>query len=174
MLLYLALIDSEEGRSTFETLYRTYRDLMLWQAQDILKDWNDTEDVVHESFLKLTKYIDRIDDPKSPKTRALVVTVTERTAIDLYRRRKRLSFCALDEEWAAPSPEIEAIGQQSALAAAMARLPARYREVLLLRFDSGFSAEEVGELLSMSPDNVRKTIQRAKKKLSEALQEQEV
>ena len=69
--------------------------------------------------------------------------------------------------------EIESVEHASTLALAMATLPAKYREVLLLRYDNGFSEAEIANILSMSLANVHKTIQRAKKKLEQTLEEQE-
>lgn len=176
MLIYLAMIDSEEGKSKFEIIYGTYKNLMLYKANEILGDVRDTEDVVHEAFVKIVKIIEKIDDPKCPKTKALVVTIVERKAIDLYRKRKRRGIVSLDEDYInAPSPDpIEGVHTKTDLAAAMASLPAKYRELLMLRYDSGFSEAEVAEIMDMSQENVHKTIQRAKKKLAELLELQEV
>ena len=112
---------------------------------------------------------------KCPKTRNLVVTIVERTAIDLYRRRQKVPIVAMDEEYInVPEPkDIEDLHDKTDLAAAMAMLPTRYREVLLLRYDSGFTEAEVAVILSMSQENVHKTVQRAKKKLGEILERQE-
>lgn len=175
MLIYLAMIDSDEDKSKFEIIYKSYKKLMLYQANKILGDTNDTEDVVHESFLKIIKIIDQIEEAKCPKTRNLVVTIVERTAIDLYRHRKKVPIAAMDEEYInVPEPkDIENLHDKADIAAAMAMLSTRHREVLLLRYDSGFTEAEVAVILSMSQENVHKTVQRAKKKLSEILERQE-
>lgn len=176
MLIYLAMIDSDLDKSKFEIIYNSYKNLMLYQANKILGDMNDTEDVVHEAFLKIIKIIDQIENPKCPKTRNLVVTIVERTAIDLYRRRQKLQILTMDEEYInVPSPtDIEDLHEKADLAVAMATLPTKYRELLLLRYDCGFSEAEVAVILAMSQENVHKTIQRAKKKLASALEMQEV
>lgn len=175
MLIYLSMIESDADKSKFEIIYLAYKKLMLHQANVILGDTNDTEDVVHESFLKIIKIIDQIENPQCSKTRNLVVTIVERTAIDLYRRRKKLQIVAMDEEYinVPAQKDIENIHDKTDLAVAMATLPTRYREVLLLRYDSGFSEAEVAQILSMSQDNVHKTIQRAKKKLAKLIERQE-
>lgn len=54
---------------------------------------------------------------------------------------------------------------------ALDRLPARDREVLLLRFWEGYTTEEIAGMLHMKKDAVQKAIWRAKKKLSEKLAE---
>lgn len=174
MLIYLAMIESDEDKSKFEIIYNAYKKLMLYQANKILGDINDTEDVVHESFLKIIKIIDKIEEPKCPKTRNLVVTIAERTAIDLYRRRQRRQRIALEEEYmTVPQPrDIDGVHDKMDLSAVVAMLPDRYREVLLLRYDCGFSEAEVAVILSMSQENVHKTVQRAKKKLGEIMERQ--
>lgn len=172
-LLFLSMIESEQDRSKLEIIYREYKDLMLYVANGILGDQRDSEDVVQQSFLKLIKIIHKIEEPKCHKTRALVVTIVERTAIDLYRSRQRHSTIAFDEEAVTvpAASEQERLHTQLDLAAAMAALPARYRQVLLLRYDDGFSCREIAGLLSMTEPNVRKTIQRAKELLAELLEE---
>ena len=52
----------------------------------------------------------------------------------------------------------------------MARLPAQYREALLLRFDQGYSVKEIAAILDPTPGAVRKTIWRAKQRLKEELE----
>lgn len=172
MIIYLQMIETDEEKSKFEIIYTIYRKLMLYQANKILGDMNDTEDVVHDAFLKIIKILDQIEDPKCPKTKNLVVTIVERTAIDLYRRRKRKSIVSLDEEFVnVPSTQdIDDIHEKTDIAVAIATLPTKYRELLLLRYDSGFSEIEIAQLLSMSRENVHKTIQRAKKKLAKVLE----
>lgn len=173
MLIYLTMIESDDNRSKFEIIYREYRDLMLYIANRILGDTRDSEDVVHQAFLKIVDILEKIDEPKCHKTRALVVTIVERTAIDLYRRRRREKAVPLDEEYVnvPDTAQIDAAADRADLAVAIASLPTRYREVLLLRFDSGFSNREIAGVLSMSEENVRKTIQRAKEKLGRMLEE---
>ena len=56
-------------------------------------------------------------------------------------------------------------GEGINLARAMALLPPRYRELLLLKFDNGYSEREIAVMCTMTESNVRKTIQRAKKQL---------
>lgn len=175
MLLYIQMLETPEEKSKFEQLYLGYRNLMFYVANRILHNQQDSEDVVHDSFLKIIKIIKKIENPKCPQTRSLIVIITERTAIDLYRRHQKITESPLDEEQLclSSSVEIETAEKKTDLALAVATLPPKYRAVLLLRYDHGFSETEVAQILSMSVDNVHKTIQRAKKKLERILEEQE-
>lgn len=83
MFIYLAIIDSPEGKLKFEVIYERYKGLMFYTANSVLGDTRDSEDIVHDAFLKIIEIIDEIDDPKSPQTRYLIVTITENKAIAL-------------------------------------------------------------------------------------------
>ena len=156
MLEYLATMETADDRTRFESLYLAYRGLMYHVAYHILKNPQDAEDAVHQSFVKLAEHMATIPDGPCPRTRNLVVTVAERKAIDLYRSRQR-------------HPETEPEG--GGLADAMASLPPRYREVLLLKYYNGYSAREIAGFLSATPDAVTQTLHRARKKLAEILDE---
>ena len=49
MLIYLAAISSDEDKSKFELIYRQYRNLMYYAANQILHNSSDAEDVVHQA-----------------------------------------------------------------------------------------------------------------------------
>ena len=166
MLGYLAAMETESDRTKFETIYLAYRGLMYHVAYYILKNPQDAEDVVHQSFVKLAERMADIPDGPCPRTRNLVVTVTERRAIDLYRSRQRHPETELDGQAIWPAPP-----EGGGLADAMASLPPRYREVLLLKYYNGYSAREIAGFLSATPNAVTQTLHRARRKLAEILEE---
>ena len=94
--------------------------------------------------------------------------MTERKAIDLIRIRHSEKILPLNEDWV--GLEIPAPGDHG-LADALAKLPARYREVLLLRFDNGYSTRELAKMLGLTESGVRKLIGRAKDALRYILEE---
>lgn len=166
MLGYLRDIDSQEDRTRFEGLYMAYRGLMFHVANRILQNPQDAEDAVHQAFLSLARC--RLPAELGPQARHLAATAAERKAIDLLRARKRRPEAELREEnlpGFAPPPS------DGTLAGAMAALPPRYREALLLKYYNGYSAAEVAELLGTTAANVRQILARAKKKLAEELAE---
>lgn len=56
---------------------------------------------------------------------------------------------------------------ENALAACILKLPARYREMILLRYHHGYSVREIAEILGLSLPTAIKLNQRAKKKLED-------
>ena len=164
MLIYMLMIDSEEDRSKFERIYLQYKGLMLHVAYDILHNKEDAEDAVHQAFVKVAEHIEEIEEPICPKTKGYVVTIAENKAIDIYRRKQRHPLVELYESTAGMS--IEYSGDDE-LAACMAKLPARQRELILLKYKFGYSNDEVAKILGISKSNAIKIDQRAKNKLRE-------
>jgi len=171
LLIYLAMIDSPDDQEKFESVYLKYRYLMLHIAKQILQKHQDAEDAVHQAFVSIIKNIEKISAVGSPETRSYIVIITERKAIDILRRNQRHPASALDDEMIGldiPAPE------DHPLAAAMAKLPAHYRQALLLRYDNGFSSREIASLLGISESGVRKLLARGKKALQRQLEDEGV
>lgn len=167
MLAYLTLIDDPIDKSRFIQIYEEYQKIMYYTAYRILGDQKDTEDVVHDSFLKLIEILPQIEEVRCHKTKSLLVTIVERKAIDLYRKRKIRKTISLNEEYinVPHITDIEDIPTRTDLGKALALLPTRSRQLLLLKYYNGYSEKEIASILSMGYASVRKEIQRAKKKL---------
>lgn len=168
MLIYLQEIADPQNQYRFEQLYLGYRQLMFHIANNILRNEYDAEDAVHQAFLAVAKNMDKISDLKCTKTKAYLVTIAEHCAIDLYRARKRRATVPLNEELAGLEFDPP---HTSALADVIARLPARYRHMILLKYDCGYSYNEIAELLGLSYEGVHSLDQRAKRKLKKLLEE---
>ena len=168
MIVYLQLIDTTEERSKFEQLYTQYKQLMFYTAFQILKKPQDAEDAVHSAFLSIVENISKISDPDCPKTRAYVVTIVERKAIDILRAERRHPSVPLDESIYGVSVDYNG---DNALAKAILNLPAAYRQCIMLKFYHGYSTKEIAKIMHLSLANTSKLLQRAKAKLKELYQE---
>lgn len=166
MLIYLQMIESEEDKSKFEAIYNKYRQLMFVAANRILKNQYDAEDAVHQAFVSIIDNLSKVKEVNCPETRSYVVIITENKAIDIIRSRKHLSGEELNDTLF--GIDIPLPGDNG-LADALAKLPARYREVLLLRFDNGFSTREIAKMMGTNEGNMQKLIWRAKEALRKQL-----
>lgn len=169
MLIYLAMIDSPDDQVKFERVYNKYRYLMLHVANQILQNHHDAEDAVHQAFISIIENLDKISEVNSPKTRSYIVIITERKAIDLLRKIQRQQTLELNEELV--GVEIPS-DMDNPIAEAIAKIPAQYREVLLLRYHNGFSSKEIASILNISDSGVRKLIGRAKIALQEEIEKE--
>lgn len=171
MLIYLQMIDSPVEQSKFEKIYSLYKDILYAAAYAILHNEHDAEDAVHHAFVKVAENIHKISDPECPKTKGYVVTIVENTAINIYRQKKRHPMLPFNEETVGLTVEYTGTNE---LARCMAKLPARYRQVLLLKYHHGYSTREIGKLLGLTAANAAKLEQRAKTKLEILCREEEL
>lgn len=169
MLVFLQTIETPEEKDKFERLYLQYRDLMFYIANQILQNAQDAEDAVHAAFVSIAENMEKISAFDSPKTKGYVVTITENKAIDLFRRKKRHPKVQLLEETAGLEVSYEGA---YAIAGCFARLPARYRDILMLRYRYGYTVREIAKMLHISEANANKRIQRAKEKLEQLCKEE--
>lgn len=170
MILYLEAIETDEDKKKFEQLYTQYKSQMYFVALKILENEYDAEDAVHQAFTSIIEHLDKISFANSPQTRAYVVITAERKALDIIRSKRKLLPLHEDNLSGMSIP----LPGDSGLADALSQLPAKYREVLLLRFDTGYKTNEIASILKISQSNVKKMIWRAKKMLLKQLEGTEI
>ena len=172
MLIYLSMIELDEDKNKLEQLYTTYKQTMFYSANRILKDEYLAEDVVHQAFLRIIHNLSKIDKIDCHKTKGFIVIIVENIAIDFYRKRKRENNISFDKI----EVYIEDIKAKdnfilSDIEEAILKLPINYSTVLRLKYSQGYSNKEVAQILNISEENVRQRISRARKRLTETLNE---
>lgn len=169
MIIYLETIDVPAERHKFEVLYRAYRRLMFYIANRILNNAQDAEDAVHAAFLSVAENIQKIDKPICPKTRGYIVTIVERKAIDLYRRKQRHPQGLFEEEISGLTVTYDGA---NVITRCISLLPAQDRQILLLKYRYGYTNSEIAGMLKLSEAAAVKRIQRAKDKLEQLCKEE--
>lgn len=145
---------------------------MKYVAFDILKDEQLAEDAVHNAFIKLIKYLDKIDENNCHKTKAFIVIVIESVSKDMYRKRKRtleISYSdnvsyRISDDFTLTAFEAEYIASKIEM------LPEIYRNVLVLKYLQELDDKEIADILSIKQATVRKRLERAKIMLAELLE----
>lgn len=169
MIVFATLVDSEEERSKLEEIYIKYKKLMYYIANDILRDTHESEDVVQNSIIKVAKYIGKIDEINSNKTKHLIVTIVKSTSIDVYRKRKDKYFIDLDEvsnKIESKDPPLDDIvirlEESEELSQKLSELKSEYADILTLKYYHQFNDKEIAEILNITNENTRIRIYRAK------------
>ena len=102
MLIYLMALDTEEERIKFVKLYEEYRNRMHYSASILLKSQIEAEDMVHETFLTLIDYLDRIDENDSVGTWNYIVTILKNKCYNFLKRNKRIELTENEEVFEQP------------------------------------------------------------------------
>ena len=175
MLVFTQMLETADERLKIEEIFHTYGNLMFHVANKILNNDHDAEDAVQQALFTIYQNLEKFSEIKCPQSRSFIVTIVERKANDLDRTKQRNAAIPFEEEFinVPATSVVNAVAERTDLAKAMAMLPTRYRELLFLKYDNGYSEREIAVMYSMTEANVKKTIQRAKKKLESILKGQE-
>ena len=145
---------------------------VLSHAARVLGDRAEAEDVAQEAMLRLWHAAgDWQAGGAKPST--WLFRVTANLAVDRLRRVGRA--VGLDEsaepEDDDPGPEDRLVdaGRMAALDAALARLPERQRQAVVLRHIEGLANPEIAEVLEISIEAVESLTARGKRALAKAL-----
>jgi len=154
----------------FDRLMQRHERQVYGTARRLLGRSEDAQDAAQEVFLRLYRFLDRIE-PRRPLAPWLY-RVTVNVCRDLGRRRRLRRTVPLEEA------ELEAVAAGSDPAAraalreekriveeALASLSDKERAALVLRDVEGLPTEEVAEILGSSPPTVRSQICRARLKI---------
>jgi RNA polymerase sigma-70 factor (ECF subfamily) len=147
-------------------LYNLYSPSLWRLALRFLKSPQDAEDVVHDLYVglpsALTKYVEQ------GSFEAWLKRVLIRLALSRIRRNRRLSEYDLD---AAANTSVGSTRAEEVLElrAAIEDLPEPLQQVLVLSQLEGYSHEEVGSLLGISPGASRVRLVRALQRLRKQL-----
>lgn len=166
MIILLSMIDEPAEQARFAAIYRKYYGLMYHVAYKLLNNHEDAEDAVQQSFLSIIHHLHKLKDSDSPETRSYLVIIAERKSIDILRAKSKVNLLEYKDEITGlhiPTPG------DAGLADAIVQLPPMQRQVLLLRYDNGFTTAEIAKMFGITPSGVRKLLARSKKALATIL-----
>ncbi len=131
-------------------LYAAHGAEVLGTAYRILGNRADAEDTLQDVFVGLPEALCRYRE--EGKLGAWLRRLAARTALMRLRRTRREAAFAVGYGLpAVPEPSDGGVLDRLAVADALDRLPDRLRQVFLLKEIEGFSHDEIGEMLGISP-----------------------
>ncbi len=136
-------------------------------------DHAEAEDIVQEAFLRLWRRADTWDADGPARLSTWLGRVASNLAIDRHRRRRRTEPLTDAVDIADPTPGIEArlIGADrgAALRTALAALPDRQRQAVVLRHVAGYSNPDIAARMETGVEAVESLVARGKRRLAEIL-----
>lgn len=145
-----------------EELYRSHALRLTRMALLLVSDQASAEDVVQEAFLGLFRGLGRLSDPGKAVGYLRVSVVNGCRSVLRARKRARLRGTqpSAPAVWSAESAVLAGEERREVLQA-VARLPRRQREVLVLRYFLGLTDSEIAADLGVSRGTVASTASRA-------------
>jgi RNA polymerase sigma factor (sigma-70 family) len=140
-------------------------------AYRILKNQQESEDVVQEVFLKMWMMKEKLDEYND--ITALAVTITKNSSIDLLRKLKYLNREAGDSdirtEDPSPTPYDQVVSAENReiINGIIDELPDQWRDLIQLREINELSYEEIAGQSGMNINNIRVILSRARKMIKD-------
>ncbi len=170
------------SEAAFRALVQRYRTRIMNLVCRFINDRDRAEEISQEVFLRVFRNRERYR--KSGKFSTWIFTIavnlTKNEIRSRVRHRGTFSLDAMDEESGGqgvsfpdskplPDEDLNANEIGRKVAEALHKIPARYREAVVLRDVEGLSYEEVGQILRIPGGTVRSRINRARLMLKERL-----
>ncbi|HBI05425.1 MAG TPA: RNA polymerase [Paenibacillaceae bacterium] len=161
-------------RNELDQLYRNYAKPLYYYLYKLSGSAPLAEDLTQETFVRATVLLSSY---KQEDVRAWLFKVARNAYLDEWRKRKRRKWVPFAEylfaknEMISPYglPEEEAVKEEEKedLLQLLSYLPEHYRTILYLREYESFSYEEIQEALDLNANQVKVTLHRARKRLSQ-------
>ncbi len=166
----------QSGESAVAALVDEYASTLYRVAYSVLKNAQDAEDAVQETFLRVLRHRDTLHEVRD--RRVWLVRIVWNIVLDRKRRAKtRPETDDIAElTWVLPAKGMSAEERASAaqhhmqVLSLVERLPAKEREVLLLSAFDELSSVEIAEVLGITESSVRSRLFRARNLMAEMLQ----
>ncbi|WP_022943241.1 sigma-70 family RNA polymerase sigma factor [Psychromonas hadalis] len=160
------LIDMNRKQKRYEALVNVYSADLYRYAYWICHDPDIAQDLVQETCLRAWKSIDSLLDDKSAK--GWLFTILRRENARRFERKQHPLVDIADHD-VADNADLSQDMDSELLLRKIASLADEYKEPLLLQLVAGFSAQEIGEQLSLNKNTVLTRLFRAKNLLKTSL-----
>ena len=165
-------VNTLEMNARFDELYAAYADDVLRMAYFYLADRHKAEDVCQDVFIKLYTHGHTIAPGRE---KAWLLRVTVNSCRDLWRgawlKRVVLGAPTLDII-PAQDETLEQREEKAELMRAVQKLPAVFRETVLLHYYQGLGISEIAQMLDLPEGTISSRLSRARKKLEVLLKEE--
>jgi RNA polymerase sigma-70 factor (ECF subfamily) len=144
----------------FGLLYERYVDRIYAYVYHRVGNAQDAEDLTARTFHRALDALDGYEERGLPFA-AWLFRIAHNLVANWHRDRGRRRFLSLDRLWSHrteeddPQGELEKKETQAALWAAINRLPAERRDLLIYKFSSRLSNLEIGDLMDKSESAVK-------------------
>lgn len=167
--MYNAIMDS----TWVEHLIEAYSSGLMKYLQGHVRSREDAEDLLQDVFMSVYEHCGEFDALRCNE-QAWLYIIAKRKLVSYYRANKQEQSLDEMEDWQLPGEDSMAeaanvMAARQAVAKGLSVLDDRAKEIIVLRYFEGLSADEVADRLGISPGNVRTIQSRALDKMNKVV-----
>ncbi len=173
----LAMAHKNGDEEAFKKIIERYTS-PLYNFTARLTNKGEAADIVQEIFIKAWKNIKQFD-PRKASFKTWIFTIAKNTTTDFFRKKRSLLFSDIEKSGADDISDISSFANNipdenllpdeilskledvKFLNKTLEKLPANYREVLVLRYQEEMTFEEMGKILDKPLNTVKSQHRRA-------------
>ena len=145
----------DANREQKEQLYRDFHEKVFRYLRSKLSDRELAEDLAQDVFVKAFEHLADFDEQKASAS-TWIFTITKNTLTDYFRtRRVHEELPESLESSSSVEDEVCNAASLQTLADALKTLPARERDIIILRFYSGKTLREIADGMKISYSYVK-------------------
>ena len=137
---FLSMLETDADRHRFAQLYEQHHMQIEQTAMRILKDQQDAEDAVQNTFMQVIKHFDKVYEIPCKNLPFWLISIVKNEALMILRKKNRVVQL---EDWDAVVEASESISDYDELVQLFSRLPETYRAALEMKFLLDYSGKEI-------------------------------
>ena len=174
---YLSMIEEDVDKLFFERLYMQYSDDIFRRVYGILKNTEDAEDAVQDTWQKVYEHLGKIREMNERVLKAYIMSIAKNQSITILRKRKKEeNMLDIDTVDVAGDDDVFAACENADVAfivSCMEKLGERYGDVLVYYYVHKHSLKEIANIMHLSVNTVGSRLTRGRKKLCDMLEGRE-
>lgn len=147
------------NQQAFRTLYDAYANEAIRSAYAITRNNNCTFDIVQETFLKVFRHIDRFDEKKPFKPWFYRILINESLR---YMKKESKAAVPMSDRTLEHLNQPQRFHMNEELEVAMAELEPELRTLLVLKYVSGYTEQEIADIIGKPKTTVKSRLYKAR------------
>lgn len=156
--------------AAFDPLYAEYNQRLFAYVSRMIFDEDAAKDIAHQVWEKVIDLRANTEREPIANVRGFLFTLARNLSLDHLRRRKKFADMDAANQITMGSGEHE-MHDRELVIEALKQLPEETREILVLNYYSGYSFEEIAEMLGKKPNAIWTRASRARATLKTILEQ---
>lgn len=175
--IFLAMLKTEEEQKRFKDLFFKYKSTVYNYAYQILGNAHDSEDVVDDTFLSLSRNMDKIKGKSETDARNYLIVIAKNNALRMLKKRNNM-VCVekieSDTDFSAEDIHLELNRRdlRDRMLQSIKNMNEKYSDVVILKYYYQFGDAEIAQELGLTLENVKIRLHRAKNLLKDELEKE--
>lgn len=162
----IAKFQENKDQQSYEQIYDVYIDMVFSRCLFILGDHDLASEAAQDTMVKVYFALEKFEGRSSLKT--WIYRIASNHCFGVLKKRKEVSYEEMKEsgmQFSDDSDLYETLATRSQVTNLLAELPQDMRALLILKYNDGYSYDEIAEQTGLSVSAIKMRIHRAKEQL---------